>query len=238
MNEKKAAPQEQDPMVLYGQVVSAMLQSEKQGKRERFARLNRYVKKGQILFAGSSLMEQFPIYEFLMDYDLPYTIYNRGIGGYTTQELLDSMEVCIYDLEPAAILLNIGTNDLNDRACTLDGMLTRYEEIVQGIREHLPQTKLYLLAFYPVNQTVMTAPFVKEAFRARSNERIREANRAIQHLADRYGACYLDLNAGITDSEGNLRTEFTVEGIHMYADGYAAVLHELEPILKELTVLP
>ena len=33
---------------------------EKQQKLERFRRLNRYVRKGQIVFAGSSLMEQFP----------------------------------------------------------------------------------------------------------------------------------------------------------------------------------
>lgn len=50
-----------------------------------------------------SLMEQFPIYEFLQDFDLPYTIYNRGIGGYTTQELLENMDVCIYALKPAYI---------------------------------------------------------------------------------------------------------------------------------------
>lgn len=238
MDGKKTVSQETDPMALYGQVVSAMMQSEKQGKLNRFARLNRYAKKGQILFAGSSLMEQFPIYEFLMDFDLPYTIYNRGIGGYTTQELLDSMQVCIYDLEPAAVFLNIGTNDLNDPACTLEEMMTRYEAIVQGIRERLPKARLFLLAFYPVNQSVMTDPFVKEAFRARTNEKIREANRQVQRLAKRCGADYLDLNEGITDPEGNLRSEFTAEGIHMYADGYEAVLHRLEPVLEELTGSP
>ena len=57
---------------------------EKQDKVERFRRLNQFIKPGQILFAGSSLMEQFPIYEFLQDFDLPLTIYNRGVGGYTT----------------------------------------------------------------------------------------------------------------------------------------------------------
>ena len=44
----------------------------------RFRYLNEFVKPGQILFAGSSLMEQFPIQEFVADFDLPLTIYNRG----------------------------------------------------------------------------------------------------------------------------------------------------------------
>ena len=47
---------------------------EKQQKLERFRRLNRYVRKGQIVFAGSSLMEQFPIYEFLLDFKLPFML--------------------------------------------------------------------------------------------------------------------------------------------------------------------
>ena len=51
--------------------------AEKQEKAERYRRLNRFVRPHQILFAGSSLMEQFPIYELLLDQQLPYTIYNR-----------------------------------------------------------------------------------------------------------------------------------------------------------------
>lgn len=54
------------------QIFLQQAKHEKEEKIERFRHLNPYVKKGQILFAGSSLMEQFPIYEFIQDYDLPY----------------------------------------------------------------------------------------------------------------------------------------------------------------------
>ena len=84
----------------------------------RFRYLNEFVKPGQILFAGSSLMEQFPIQEFVADFDLPLTIYNRGVGGFTTSEMLACMQDCVYALRPAYIFINIGTNDLNDPACT------------------------------------------------------------------------------------------------------------------------
>ena len=79
------------------------MKRDQEEKIERFRRLNRYVKKGQIVFAGSSLMEQFPIYEFLLDYDLPYTIYNRGVGGYTTADLMKVLPECIFDLEPSVL---------------------------------------------------------------------------------------------------------------------------------------
>ena len=225
---------EQEQQVLTLQVVNSMMESEKQGKVQRFRYLNPYVKKGQIVFAGSSLMEQFPIHEFLQDFDLPYIIYNRGIGGYTTAEMLKVMDVCIYDLAPSAIFLNIGTNDLNGPEYTQEGLMERLEEILKGIRSHLPDAKLYLLAYYPVNPEVETNPFTKEVFRYRTNERIRAANEGVQSLAKAYNATYLDLNKSIQDANGNLKAEFTVEGMHMYANGYKAVLDQLLPILQEL----
>ena len=44
-----------------------MGQREKADKLERYRRLNALAKPGQILLAGSSLMEQFPIHELLQD---------------------------------------------------------------------------------------------------------------------------------------------------------------------------
>ena len=215
-------------------VIGAWLQREKAEKIERFRHLNPYVRKGQILFAGSSLMEQFPIYEFILDYELPFTIYNRGIGGFTTSELLHSMDECIFDLAPTVLFLNIGTNDLNEPDYDEKGMLARYEQILQRIIERLPQIKMFLLAYYPVNPKISDNPYLQETFRYRTNERILKANKGVRELAERYGAQYLDLNAGLTDAEGNLKAEYTIEGMHMYANGYKAVLDVLLPTLFEV----
>ena len=149
---------EQERNVLLNELRQQESQREKQIKRERFRRLNPYAKKGAVVFAGSSLMEQFPLYEFLQDDDLHCTLYNRGIGGFTTTELLEAMDECILELQPAHLFLNIGTNDLNGPDYDRAAMLGRYEEIVQQIRKKLPETKLYLLAYYPVNPTVAEDP--------------------------------------------------------------------------------
>lgn len=219
-------------LVLFG---SEGLQNEKRDKLQRYTRLNQYVKKGQILFAGSSLMEQFPIYEFLQDFDLPYHIYNRGIGGYTTVEMMDVMEECVYDLEPAHIFLNIGTNDINMENYTLEGLIERYETIISNIQKRLPDAKIYLLAYYPVNEPLgMSVPWLKATFEQRSNKRVDEANKAVEQMAKRLGLQYFDLNDGIKDETGNLKAEYTIEGMHMYANGYKQVLDALLPILKTL----
>lgn len=210
-----------------------MGQRDKAQKVERYRRLNKFVKKGQILFVGSSLMEQFPVNELLMDLNLPLTVYNRGIGGFTTRELREVLDVCVWELEPRHIFINIGTNDLNAPDYELSGLLERYEDILRAIRERLPETGLTLLAYYPVNPEAAD-PGMAQALRQRSNARIAQANLGVKELAEKLGASFLDVNGGITDSAGNMKAEYTVEGMHMYGDGYMQVLKALLPTLQKL----
>lgn len=204
-------------------------------KLERYRRLNKFVKPGQILFVGSSLMEQYPINELIMDLDLPYTIYNRGVGGFTTAELAEVLDVCVYDLKPAHIFINIGTNDLNGPDYTVEGLIERYEKILNEIKAHLPEAKLYLMAYYPVNEPVgLQDSFMGQIFKHRTNLRIQEANEAVKALAERIGGEYCDFNAGLVDADSNLKAEFTIEGMHMYADGYMTVLERMIPMLRSL----
>ncbi len=210
------------------------MQREKADKIERFRHLNPYVKKGQIVFAGSSLMEQFPIYEFLLDFDLPYTIYNRGVGGFTTAEMLPVLKETVYDLQPKYLFLNIGTNDLNGEDYVREELLARYDTILNEIERHLPGVQIYLLAYYPVNPEAANNPWMKHVLQLRTNERICDASRGVQELAAKHGAAFLDLNAGITDENGNLNAEFTIEGMHMYANGYKQVLDALLSTLESL----
>lgn len=216
------------------QEFQAIMQAEKEEKKRRFHYLNAYARKGQIVFAGSSLMEQFPIYEFLLDDGLPYMIYNRGIGGFTSSEMLESLEECIFELKPNHIFLNIGTNDLNGPDYRQEKLLENYEKILDQVRCRLPEARLYLLAYYPVNPEAAHSPAMEETFRYRTNDRIRQASAAIQQLAARSGAAFLDLNEGLLDENGNLKKEFTIEGMHMYANGYRPVWDALLPVLENL----
>ena len=90
------------------------------------------------------------------------------------------------------------------------------------------------MAYYPVNPAVATIPHMQEIFRHRTNARIREASEGVRALAARYGARFLDCNAGLTDADGNLKAEYTIEGMHMYANGYKPVLDALLPVLQEI----
>lgn len=206
---------------------------DKERKIDNFRRLNAYVKKGQIVFTGSSLMEMFPINEFLMDFDIPLTIYNRGIGGFVCHELMDALDVCVFQLEPTRVFLNIGTNDLNDPLCDNEVLITRYEAIINKIIENLPGVELTLLAYYPVNPQAADTADMKAALAVRTNERLQSANEAVQAMSTRKGISFLNVNKNLFDADGNLKKEFTIEGMHMYPCGYEAVFKELLPYLNK-----
>lgn len=86
----------------------------KEEKVERFQEKNKQAQPGQIVCAGSSLMEMFPVEKFVKEEYPDLLIYNRGIGGFITDELLEHLDVCILDLKPVRLFINIGTNDLSD----------------------------------------------------------------------------------------------------------------------------
>lgn len=209
------------------------MQREQQGKLERYRILNQNVKKGEILFTGSSLMEQFPINELLMTNGMDQVIYNRGIGGFTTTDMLQHMEEMVFGTEPSRIFINIGTNDIGSPDYQLDALMERYEEIIARIQERLPQAEITMMAYYPVNETdkIPEGEWGKTAFVTRTNENIAIANDAVEKLAAKMGCRFINVNEGLTDERGKLKKEFTIEGIHMYANGYQVVLNNLKKYL-------
>ena len=213
-----------------------MAQRQDREKLESYRQLNRLAKKGQAVFTGSSLMEQFPLNEMLQGEALPYRVYNRGMSGFVAPQLLQVLDVCVVELAPAHVFLNIGTNDMSRPDYRQEALLACYRRILEEILSHVPGVKLHLLAYYPVNPDLEGQEgWAAEALRHRTNQVLREANRGVEALAREMGAEYLDLNAPLLDGQGRLRAQYTKEGIHLYPAGYQAVLGELLPVLRSLS---
>lgn len=212
---------------------------EQMEKIDKYRILNTIAKKGEILFTGSSLMEQFPVAELLEDAGIDAVIYNRGVSGFTTDDMLQFMDEQIFGTEPSEIYINIGTNDIANPESTfeenLQKTLTNYENILTQIKTRLPQTRVRMMAYYPVNETdkIPAGGDPQAMFGNRNNRNLPVANEAVRKLAEKMGYEYIDVNDGLTDARGMLRAEFTVEGIHMYANGYRVVMQNLKPYLTD-----
>ena len=205
--------------------------TEKEQKVRKYKYLNQFVKKGEIVMVGSSLMDNFPINELQQDFEIEKTIYNRGISGYVTTELLTSMEECIFELEPSKIFINIGTNDIASAGYKLENLISNYTNILSQIKKRLPSCEVYVMAYYPINPKADygLAVEAKDAmFKTRTNENILLANKAVQNLATELDYKYIDVNEGLTDEEGNLKENFSIEGLHMWPNAYAIILNNLK----------
>lgn len=210
-----------------------MMKRDQQDKLMRYSVLNQNVRKGKILFTGSSLMEQFPINELLMTNGMEQIIYNRGIGGFTTSDMLQHMEEMVFGTEPSRIFINIGTNDIGNPNYELGVLMENYEKIISLIQKRLPAAEINMLAYYPVNETdkLPEGEWGKALFVTRTNENIHIANDAVEKLAAKMGCRFINVNQELTDENGKLKKEFTIEGIHMYANGYQVVLDNLKKYL-------
>ncbi|MDY3792182.1 MAG: GDSL-type esterase/lipase family protein [Oscillospiraceae bacterium] len=205
--------------------------TDKEMKVERYREENRSALKGQTVFTGSSLMEMFPINKLLKEHGDDIVIYNRGVGGFLSHELLTVIDVCAVDLMPSKVFINIGTNDLSWSSIPISALMDNYDKIITTIESVVPNVKIYLMAYYPVNYEAASEE-MKECLKIRTNEKITAANAEVKKLAEKHGQRYIDINRNLKDEQGRLRAEYTIEGMHINEDGYRAVYDDIMTYVK------
>lgn len=232
---KAESPIPEELMRLIGAGMQERMKKEQADKVKNYRILNTCAKRGGILFTGSSLMEQFPVCELAMDAGITLPLYNRGIGGTTTDDFLREIDTMLLDLEPSKVFLNIGTNDMTDRIYGerwMEHLRDNYDTILRIAREKLPEAEIFCMAYYPVNrhlsgQNEWQSSMLKE----RTAENIAACNARVKALAERYGCRYIDVNQGLCDETGEQKEEFAIDGVHMYASAYRIVFENLKPYL-------
>ena len=177
------------------------------------------------LFLGDSITDFYPLEEY---YDnLP--VVNSGIAGNKTTDILNDMQTRIYQYNPTKVFLLIGTNDLdsNDED-VVDTTFDNIKEIVREIRENRSDATIYVESVYPVNSTIEN-----NTVNNRANRKIRKLNEKISQYCDGESCNYINLYDDLIDEEGNLKEEYTEDGLHLNSLGYVVITRELLPYLNE-----
>lgn len=201
--------------------LNLLLKGAFQGRIHAFDMQNKYIIKGGIVFVGDSLTQEYNV----QDYFPNQNVYNRGIGGDTTEGLLTRLKVSVYDLEPKAVFLLIGTNDLALLETTNNKVIDNIQKIVDTIYKELPKTKIYIQSLYPIN------PYLdKNTVGKRTNKDIEYINEKLKNMKQitfipMYDKLVLD---------GVLNAKYSVEGLHINATGYALITEVLKPYIEKL----
>ena len=165
------------------------------------------------IMAGDSLSLWFPS-ELLPDNK---TWLNQGISGEKTAGLLKRLN--LFDkTTPESIFVMVGINDLiagvNDAT-----ILENQRQILNYLREKHPKSKIVVQSILP-HQGEQATWEGKEKLLAIPNSRIRNLNQQLRTIAAKEDVKYLNLYPLFADKQGNLRSKFTTDGLHLNPNGY------------------
>jgi len=207
------------------QLLENWLLKEQEKIQTKYRELNQVsVLEPDIIFIGDSIVEYYPLQEL---FGTAKTIVNRGIRGYQTGLLLDNLDAHLYGDAVDQIVLLIGTNDIG-RDIPLNEALDNLERVIQSIARDYPLSQIKLLSILPVNE----GEKYKQTVYIRTNEKIREWNQAYEALASAYMQVdFVPIYDSLTDSEGQLQSVYTTDGLHLSVAGYQALSEALKEYL-------
>ena len=162
-----------------------------------------------IVFLGNSLTHGCEWHELLNN---PHAI-NRGIVGDVIEGVQGRLQP-ILDGKPAKIFLMIGANDVS-HDLTADSIATATVALVKRIREATPDTELYFQSMLPINNS-----FGRYKLMIGKEQTIRDINALVRPQVEALGATWIELHSLMTDDEGNLRADFTNDGLHLVGEAY------------------
>ena len=207
------------------QLLENWLLKEQEKIQTKYRHLNQVaVVEPDIIFIGDSIVEYYPLQELFGN---AKTIVNRGIRGYQTGLLLENLDAHLYGGAVDKIVLLIGTNDIG-KDVPVNEALNNLEAIIQSIARDYPLTEMKLLSILPVNE----GEEYKQTVYIRTNEKIRNWNQAYQELASVYMQVeFVPVFESLIDQAGQLKKEYTTDGLHLSVTGYQALTKALKDYL-------
>lgn len=201
---------------------------EQRTKRENFRVLNQeYALENQTVLLGDSITDFFNWYElfYVFSKSSGQAVYNRGISGDTTDRLLERLEENVLNIVPKNIVLLIGTNDIG-RGLPLSMSVENVSKIIEKTKSVCPDINFIIQAVYPINRNM------RDKFEKRSNEKIELMNQEFIKLSEKYGCVWLDITDKLKDETGNLKRDFTFDGLHLNINAYKIIAENVIPLLK------
>jgi lysophospholipase L1-like esterase len=148
----------------------------------------------------------------------PDTVWlNQGISGETSRGLLKRLNI-VDQTKPQKIFIMIGINDLL-QGMKDDSVVANHLLIIRYLRKVHPQSKIIVQSILPHSGKNATWEG-KDKLLKIPNERIQKINGRLQKIAEAEKVIFLDLYPLFADENGDLRMEFSTDGLHLTSTGY------------------
>ena len=182
--------------------------------------------ESRAVFFGDSITDIWNIAESFPG--KPYI--NRGIGGQTTSQMLVRFRQDVINLEPKAVVILAGTNDIagNTGRISNEDIEANYSNLAELARAH--NIRVIFSSILPVHNYT---PKAEEFFAQRSRERILSLNRWIKDYCAANDLIYLDYFSAMVDDKGLLKRDLADDGLHPNKAGYAIMAPLAEKAIEK-----
>jgi lysophospholipase L1-like esterase len=185
----------------------------------------------RVVFFGDSITDIWPIAKDFPD--KPYV--NRGIGGQTTRQMLIRFRADVINLQPAAVVILAGTNDIagNTGPMTLEEIEGNYASLAELARAN--HIRVVMSSVLPIHNYT---PKSENFYAQRSPDKILGLNRWLRDYCASNDCVYLDYFSAMVDPQGLLKKELAEDGLHPNAAGYAIMAPIAEAAIRKALATP
>lgn len=167
----------------------------------------------RVVFLGDSITDGWKLNQYFSG--KPYL--NRGISGQITGQMLGRMKADVIDLQPAAVVVLGGTNDL--ARGVPDSTIRQNLETI-GLLAEAAGVRPILASILPVNDYQAELDRRFRRTHLRSPSRIDSLNRWLNELCRSRRWTYLDYYQATVDADSRLQKRLSGDGLHPNAEGY------------------
>jgi lysophospholipase L1-like esterase len=188
------------------------------------------IKQGPVglLFVGDSITDFWPgRSKETWEKFAPYHPADFGISGECTEQTLWHLtNGCLDGIDPKAVVIMIGTNNIGHYGTEEPGWTAAgVKKVVATVREKLPKAKILLLGVFP-----------RDSKASPMRKKVEAINEIIKGYDDGATVHYLDIGTKFLDDQGELPKDIMPDKLHPNAKGYQiwydAMWPTLEPLLK------
>lgn len=177
--------------------------------------------QGAVVFLGDSITQGWGK-NFKGHFD-GIKVANRGISGDTTRGVLLRLDADVIALNPAAVVLLIGTNDIEEVA-RADAITSNLSLIIQRLQQHRADLPIILCQVFP-----------SSAEKNRGPDLIKDVNdRYLAAVKGNPGVIVLDTWTLFANAQGDAKPEEMPDLLHPNNAGYAKWVAALNPLFATL----
>jgi lysophospholipase L1-like esterase len=148
-----------------------------------------------------------------------------GIGGDRTQNVLWRVDHGELDgLDPAVLVLLIGTNNLGADGVPPAAAAKGVAKVVEKVRQRLPRTRVLVLGILPFDEQPTS----------RSRQAAVETNALLARLDDGRQVRVLDIGSRLVEPDGRISREVMADFLHPTSRGYRTMASAITPLLTEM----